>query len=151
MERGTPRIVQTVGEGEVTEEMASIWKSSYRTPVDCGEAQAQDPTERKRNPRFVACSEALTKLAQTATIDAVWRQLGDSMALHQLGCGVPDGAATIAAANRTWESTKNEKQFDDLLDSRSRQCWKLTWRKLAEGCTAQCAWRRRHVMLLDWR
>ena len=46
--------------------------------------------------RPMACSEALVKLAETSTIEC--KQLTKVITPHQLGCGVPDGAALIIAA-----------------------------------------------------
>ena len=125
---------------EVTEVMASTWTAAIVRHVSCGESKTRDPTERKPHVRPSLCSEALTKLAGTATIVAVKQQISEAVAPHQLGCGVSAGATLIITATRAWVYFQPiGSTLMTCCTPHSRHCWGSTWRMPTDECTT---WRR---------
>ena len=60
-------------QGEVTQEMASVWTVAVCPPTGWGEDNSADLDVRKRKIRSIACSEALVKLTETSAIDAAYQ------------------------------------------------------------------------------
>ena len=78
-------------QGDVSEDMAALWTVAIVHPFWRDKSDKQGEGKRKLRP--IACSEALTKVAESTIIDIVQGHVDEAM--RPLGCGVPGGAALV--------------------------------------------------------
>ena len=95
--------------GAVSRRVAALWTSAIVSPIDCGE-KVDAPGQRKIRP--IACSEALLKMADSAVLDGLQKEIETALEPHQLGCGAADGAGMIVSAMRAWAGQAKERGGD---------------------------------------